>query len=144
MKSSSSKAICLVLALVGLLLLAGGIYGCWSLAQASRTYEHTTGVIKDVRSERVYRHRKRRTDWKIQINYDAGRYGQLHTTVEHFLPFYSKGDSLQVLYHPERPNDVRLPAQEYWLWGTLLAVGLLSAAGAWLLVRRKAESADTP
>lgn len=74
-----------------------------------------------------------------KINYDAGRYGQLHTTVEHFLPFYSKGDSLQVLYHPERPNDVRLPVQEYWLWGTLLAVGLLSAAGAWLLVRRKAE-----
>ena len=50
-----------------------------------------------------------------------------------------QGDSLQVLYHPERPNDVRLPVQEYWLWGTLLAVGLLSAAGAWLLVRRKAE-----
>lgn len=139
MKSTSSKTICLALALVALLLLAGGLYGYWSLAQASRTYEHTTGVITDIRSERVYRHRKWRTDWKIQINYDAGRYGQLHTTVEHSLPFYSKGDSLQVLYHPERPNDVRLPAPEYWLWGTLLAVGLLSAAGAGLLVRRMAE-----
>lgn len=140
MMSLRTKFACLALALLGVLLLGGGGWGFASLAKASRNFEHAMAVVKHVRYERVYRHRKMRIDREVQISYDTGRYGELHTTLKYARPFLSEGDSLRVLYPPGRPRDIRLPGEESWIWGTLLACGLVCLAGAWLMVRPRKQT----
>lgn len=140
MMSLRTKFICLALVLLGVLLLGGGGWGFASLAKASKTFEYATAVVRDVRYERVYRHRKMRTDREVHISYDTGRYGELHTTLKYARPFLSEGDSLAVIYPPDRPRDIRLPGEESWLWGTLLAGGLFCLAIAWEVMRSRRQT----
>lgn len=137
MKPLRDKFICFLLFGVGILLIGGGVYGFMSLTQASKTFVHTTGVVKSLRSEREYRHRKMRIRHHMQISYETEQYGQMYASTESYWPFRREGDSLEVLYHPDRPHDIRLPSNERCIWVTLLAVGLLCMVGFWLLLKSR-------
>lgn len=141
MKSIRDKFVCLLLFGAGILLTGGGVYGFVSLAQASETFVHTTGVVERLRSERKYHHRKMRLHWEMQISYETEGQGRMRVWEDSYLPFQKQGDRLEVLYHPDRPNDIRLPGNERCIWATLLVVGLVCMAGFWLMLkpRRRTE-----
>lgn len=132
---SRNKIICLLLFVVGLLILGGGIYGLVSLSKASGALGHATGVIDKLSYKREYRHRKRRTHWEMRISYETERYGKTYISEKCYLPFRSEGDSIEVLYNPDNPYDVRIPGNERCIWFTLLGVGLLCMSGVWLMLR---------
>lgn len=133
--SSRNTVICLLLFVVGLLMLGGGVYGFVSLSKASGALGHATGVIDKLSYKREYRHRKRRTHWEMRISYETERYGKTYISEKCYLPFRSEGDSIEVLYNPDNPYDVRIPGNERCIWFTLLGVGLLCMSGVWLMLR---------
>ncbi len=124
----------LVFLCLGFCLLAGGIWGTVSLLEAFGEYLRATGVVERVHKERVYRPRRTRTVLRVDIYYDTERYGLLSLTPEFYLPFVmDEGDKLTVLYHPDRPRDVRLPLPEGLLYGLLLLFGAICVWIGWKL-----------
>ena len=59
----------LLLLVVGTFLLLGGAGGFVSLYMASQKYEHTTGVIRDYQTRKIYRYRKIRYESQMLISY---------------------------------------------------------------------------
>lgn len=133
--SSRNNVICLLLFVVGLLMFGGGVYGLVSLSKASDAFGHATGVIDELSYKREYRYRKMRTRWEMRISYETERYGKTYISERCYLPFRSEGDSIDVLYNPNNPYDVRIPGDERCVWFTLLGVGLLCMSGVWLMLR---------
>ena len=125
--ASRNRVVCLLLFVAGLLMLGGGVYGLVSLSKASDSFGHATGVIDRLSSKREYRHRKIRTRWEMRISYETERYGKT-------------GDSIEVLYNPGNPYDVRIPGDERCVWFTLLGVGLLCLSGGWLMLRPQRQA----
>lgn len=111
--------------LVGALLLLGGAGGFYSLFVASRSYEKTTGVVRDVRTKKVYRHRRLRYESKMLVSYPTSKYGELRVLKDSYCPFRSKGDELVVWYDSARPEEIRLPRSECAIWAVLLFVGIV-------------------
>lgn len=114
-----------VMLLVGIVFLIASLVGFGSLYTASRHYERTTAVIEEIRSETIYRHRKRRHINHMRISYQTPQHGELHTVERCYWPFRKAGGKVSVWYNPDQPQEIRLPGSEYALWGTLAAVGLL-------------------
>lgn len=135
MKSLRYKFVCCLLALGGIVLLGGALYGFGSLYQAYSSYEHTVGQIRKTRTERTYRHRKMRFKHEMELGYPTADYGELRVSKEYYRPFRREGDELTVLYHPDRPRDIRLPGEECWIWSAMLVCGLVCAGGAWAMLR---------
>lgn len=133
--ASRNRVVCLLLFVAGLLMLGGGVYGLVSLSKASDSFGHARGVIDRLSSKREYRHRKIRTRWEMRISYETERYGKTYVSEKRYLPFRSEGDSIEVLYNPGNPYDVRIPGDERCVWFTLLGVGLLCLSGGWLMLR---------
>lgn len=121
----------LLLLVVGTFLLLGGAGGFVSLYMASQKYEHTTGVIRDYQTRKIYRYRKIRYESQMLISYPTDRYGDLLVTRTSYPPFRSKGDKLPVWYHPDHPREIRLPNSECMLWGLLAVAGLIGIYGGW-------------
>ncbi len=132
--------------LIGMVLLLGGGYGLYSIRQAEKAYESTVGIVKRVDYKRVRRHRKVLTKCEILLRYDTHRYGELSvlkkpafqevTRQDLKVRAQSKGDEIRILYHPERPREVRFPVCEKWLWSILLVGGGVCVGGG-LALRSK-------
>lgn len=122
--------------LIGMALLLGGGYGLYSIRQAEKAYESTVGIVKRVDYKRVRRHRKVLTKCEILLRYDTHRYGELSVLKEPILSLWGKGDEIRILYHPERPREVRFPVCEKWLWSILLVGGVVCVGGG-LALRSK-------
>ena len=82
------------------------------------------------------RHRKVLTKCEILLRYDTHRYGELSVLKEPILSLWGKGDEIRILYHPERPREVRFPVCEKWLWSILLVGGVVCVGGG-LALRSK-------
>lgn len=61
------------------------------LYQDSLYYERTVGVVKNIRTQKVYRHRKKRFDHEMTITYSTSRYGELCMSTEYYYPFRRVG-----------------------------------------------------
>lgn len=133
-----TKLLSYLLIITGLAILGGGIYGLNSILQAENTYEHTTGIVKDVSCKKVYKYRKRKIKYEILILYNTNKYGELayHLNSSVFF-FLRKGHKINLLYHPKHPHEVRFPIYEKVLWITLSALGIIIIAGTYILVIRK-------
>lgn len=129
---SKNRLFCTVSLVIGLCLLAGGIYGFFSLADAADDYLNTTGVVERVDSKKIYKHRKIRVENKVSVRYKTTLYGELSTTLNFYVPFLmDEGDEIDILYNPRLPRYIRLPGWESLLYGLLLAGGL---GATWLSV----------
>lgn len=121
---------------VGICLLAGGIYGFCSLADAADDYLSTTGVVDKVHFERSYKHRKIRTSCDVDVCYETTLYGKMHVTLDFYVPFLlEEGDSVDILYNPRLPRHVRFPGWESLLYGILLTFGSLLVAVGWRMAQ---------
>jgi len=129
------KLICFLLILGGIALSGGALYGFWSLYHAYSTHERVVGVIQKTSTERVHRHRKVRFEHEMLIKYSTDKYGDCYVSKKYYWPFRQVGDEVTVLCRPQYTNDVRLPGDECWIWGIMLACGLVCAGGAWVMLR---------
>ena len=80
--------------------------------------------------KREYRHRKMRTHREMRISYETERYGKTYISEKCYLPFRSEGDSIEVLYNPDNPYNVRIPGDER----CICSIFCLSASSAQPLV----------
>lgn len=133
--SFTQKLICFLLILGGIALSGGALYGFWSLYHAYSTHERVVGVIQKTSTERVHRHRKVRFEHEMLIKYSTDKYGDCYVSKKYYWPFRQVGDEVTVLCRPQYTNDVRLPGDECWIWGIMLACGLVCAGGAWVMLR---------
>lgn len=118
--------------MVGISSIMGGLWGMKNLYQDAQTHVQTTGEVKKVETQKIYRYRKIRYKQEMVVAYSTERYGELYVTVPSYYPFRKAGDQLVVWYHPDHPRDICFPKSECWLWGSLLGVGLLLVgAGIW-------------
>lgn len=137
---ASHKILLPALWLVPLFLLAGGIYGFYSLADAADECLSTTGVVESVKHRNIYRHRKRRVEFEVGIRYETTLYGDMYASLDYYVPFLlDEGDEVRVLYNPRLPHEFRLPGLESLLYGGLIGVGVIWAGGcvAWARKSRK-------
>lgn len=133
-----TKLLSYLLILIGLAILGGGIYGLNSILQAENTYEHTTGIVKDVSSKKIYKYRKRKIKYEILILYNTDKYGELtYRLNSNIFFFFRKGHKINLLYHPKLPHEVRFPVYEKILWISLCALGVIIITGTYILVIKK-------
>ena len=55
MNTIRSQIIALLLLISGIVLLGGGVWGFYSLYAISHRYEHTTGTIRTLQIQKIYR-----------------------------------------------------------------------------------------
>ena len=130
MNTIRSQIIALLLLISGIVLLGGGVWGFYSLYAISHRYEHTTGTIRTLQIQKIYRYRKIRYKKEMQIAYSTDKYGDLFATRISYWPLRSVGDKVSVWYHPHRPHEIRLPESECMLWGLLVASGFICMCGS--------------
>lgn len=80
MNTIRSQIIALLLLISGIVLLGGGVWGFYSLYAISHRYEHTTGTIRTLQIQKIYRYRKIRYKKEMQIAYSTDKYGDLFAT----------------------------------------------------------------
>lgn len=140
---ASHKISILALWLVGLCLLAAGVCGFCSLADAADEYLCTTGTVEEVAHKHVYKYRKRRTEFDVSIRYSTTLYGDMYASLDYYVPFLlDEGDKVRVLYNPRLPREFRLPGPESLLYGSLLGLGTLLLGGGAAVCARRRRRAD--
>lgn len=130
---TSNKIWLVALFAIGICLLAGGVYGFCSLADAADDYLSATGVIDRVdsrktygsRAARGYRGRRIRVENTVSVRYETTLYGEFYATLDFYVPFLMKeGDKIDILYNPRLPRNIRVPGWESLFYALLLTFGL--------------------
>lgn len=129
------KTVLVVLCLVGVGLLAGGVYGFCSLAEAADDYVLATGVVEKVNPQFADKRRADRVERVVGVCYDTSLYGEVCTPLDSYASsLLAEGDKVDILYNPRLPHLIRLPGWESLLYSLLAGVGLLLGGGCgWLL-----------
>lgn len=130
------KVVGFVLLFVGVISIIFASYGLYSLYDKSESMEHTVGVVKNLDTRKIYRHRKTRYENTAHISYDTKLYGSMHVGVKLYNPFIFQGDSISVWYSPDRPEKIVIPMDDGIIYVFIFASGLLCLALGVICVRK--------
>ena len=119
-----SKFVRLLLLFIGGVSFVVGSYRLFSLFDKSNQMEHTVGVVTHLKTERTYRHRKIYYERTARIEYETKLY-RTHVRMRLHNPFVFRGSEISLWYNPDRTEEVTIPFEEGFIWGSLWAFGAL-------------------
>lgn len=117
------KIIIFLLLFIGSILFIAGSYRLYSLYRLSDKMEHTVGIVREMKTEKIYRYRKMKYEHIAHIEYKVKDYSR-HVRMKVYNPFIFRGSEIALWYNPDRAGEVVLPYQEGWNWGACGAFGL--------------------
>lgn len=131
-----SKGIIFLLLFIGGILFVIGSYGIYNLYGKSQAMEHTVGVITHLKTERTYRHRKIYYKRMARIQYETKRY-PTHVRMQLHNPFILQGSEISLWYHPDRTEEVVIPFEYGFIWGSVWIFGAFCLFLGMVIVKTK-------
>lgn len=113
-----SKIIIFLLLFIGGISFIAGSYNLYSLYDKLNKMERTIGVVTHLKTEKTYRHRKIRYKRNARIQYETKRYCS-HVRMQLHNPFIFQGSEVSLWYHPDRTEEVVIPFEEGFVWGSV-------------------------
>lgn len=135
-----SKIILPVLLFIGCVSFFAGSYNLYSLYDKLNKMEHAIGVVTHLKTERTYRHRKIYYKRTARIQYDTKLY-KTHVRMQLHNPFILQGSVISLWYCPDHTEEVIIPTEEGFIWGSTWIFGVLCLFSGVVIVKsRKHES----
>ena len=99
-------------------------------------------MVERIESERVYKYRKMRWEYRVDVRYETVEFGEMYASKEVYLTLgMREGGEIALLYNPEYVREVRFPVHEGCLYGFFSAVGLGIAWIGFVLRKEKRKGA---
>ena len=117
------KLIVLILLIVGIGMIAGGIYGLSYIKRIDKEFVSTTAKIESIKQHTKLRHGKRRTHRDVIVSYEAN--GKMYTeNLNSYSSSMKEGDSISLKYNPTQPEDIRSVEIENIIFLVLIFSGI--------------------
>lgn len=119
--------------ILGFGLVLGGAYGLDSVTNIKKQYVPVTGIIKDIKKFKGYRHRKRYVHYDVTVNYQTPQ-GMRETKLGIYSAGMKVGKGIAVWYNPDQPDEIRVLNKEKFVYYVLILTGVLLLMSGWLLL----------
>lgn len=133
-----SKVIIFLLLFIGGISFIAGSYSLYSLYDKSNKMERTIGVVTHLKTEKIYRHRKIRYKRTVRIEYETKRYST-HVSMQLYNPFIFQGSEISLWYSPDRTEDVLIPSETGFIWGSIWIFGAFCLFLGIIIVKKPVE-----
>lgn len=118
------RMVLVTLFVIGLGMIAGGLWGVSNLKRIDKEYISTTAKIEKINKHTRRSNRKNYTTYEVIITYVANEKayrGKLNS----YNSFMRVGDSLQLKYNPRRVTDIRSVETENLLFMVMIIAGTI-------------------
>lgn len=125
----------IILFIAGVVLIAFGVFSLFD-GEKTKNWPSVQGITQDVDSNVSYDSEgNSKTDYRYVVVYTVD--GQSYRKSSTSSSYVNNGESQQVLYNPENPNDTRIGSTGGWTgWITIALGGASIVIGVVLTLRR--------